>query len=214
MLSDSPPDRDLDWTDAGIEGAWRYLNRLWRLALEPKVPLAPLGAVRPNALSDRAAAVFRSAHKTIAGVSDDLDKFHFNKAIARARELTNLLETLHPGDVGAGWVMRFGLETATRLLGPMMPHLSEELWHSLGHRGFLADVPWPEADPRQLIDETVTIAVQVNGKLRGTLDLPKDSDRETAEAAALGLDNVAAAIGGKPVRKVIVVPNRIVNVVV
>ena len=214
MLSDSPPDRDLDWTDAGIEGAWRYLNRLWRLAHEPKVAIAPLGAAPSKELSAKAAAVFRAAHKTIAGVSDDLDRFHFNKAIARVRELTNLLESLDPRDAGAGWVMRFGLETAVRLFGPMMPHLADEMWHSLGHQGFLADEPWPEPDPAQLVEETVTIAVQVNGKLRGTLDLPKDSDRETAEAAALGLDNVAAAIAGKPVRKVIVVPNRIVNVVV
>jgi leucyl-tRNA synthetase len=218
MLSDSPPDRDLDWTDAGIEGAWRYLNRLWRLVNEPKVELAaaagPRTAARPDALSAAAEAAFRAAHKTIAGVSDDLDKFHFNKAIARVRELTNALESLEPKDEGAGRVMRFGLETAVRLFGPMIPHLAEELWHSLGHRTFLADEPWPAADPAYLAEENVVIAVQVNGKLRGTLDLPKDSNRETAEEAALKLDNVVAAIGGKPVRKVIVVPNRIVNVVV
>ncbi|MGH6660117.1 MAG: leucine--tRNA ligase [Rhodospirillales bacterium] len=214
MLSDSPPDRDLDWTDAGIEGAWRYLNRLWRMVNEPKVPLAPAGAATPKSLGAGLEAAVRAAHKTIAGVSDDLDRFHFNKAIARIRELTNQLDGLDPKDPGAGWALRFGLETAVRLFGPMMPHLTGELWHSLGHETFLADEPWPVVDAAQLVEENVTIAVQVNGKLRGTLDLPKDSDRETAETAALALGNVVAAIGGKPVRKVIVVPNRIINVVV
>jgi leucyl-tRNA synthetase len=214
MLSDSPPDRDLDWTDAGIEGAWRYLNRLWRMVHEPKVPLAPARQAKPKSLASGPEAAFRTIHKTMAGVSDDLDKFHFNKAIARIRELTNLLDGLEPEDRGAGWVARFGLETAIRLFGPMMPHLTEELWHSLGHETFLAEQPWPVADAKQLADENVTVAVQVNGKLRGTLDLPKDSDRQTAETAALSLGNVVAAIGGKPVQKVIVVPNRIINVVV
>jgi leucyl-tRNA synthetase len=214
MLSDSPPDRDLDWTDAGIEGAWRYLNRLWRMVNEPRMPLAPFGATKPKSLGVGPEAVVRAVHKTIAGVSDDLDRFHFNKAIARIRELTNELDGLDPKESGAGWALRFGLETAVRLFGPMMPHLTEDLWHSLGHETFLVDEPWPVADAVQLVEQNVTIAVQVNGKLRGTLDLPMDSDRETAETAALALGNVVAAIGGKPVRKVIVVPNRIVNVVV
>ncbi len=214
MLSDSPPDRDLDWTDAGIEGAWRYLNRLWRMINEPKAPLPPGGRAKPKTFGAGPETAVRATHKTITGVSDDLDRFHFNKAIARIRELTNLLDGLDAKQPGTGWALRFGLETAVRLFGPMMPHLTEDLWHSLGHRTFLADEPWPVADAAQLVEQKVTVAVQVNGKLRGTLDLPKDSDRETAETAALALGNVAAAIGGKPVRKVIVVPNRIINVVV
>ena len=109
-------------------------------------------------------------------VSDDLDKFHFNGAVARIRELTNELEDLSPEEEGADWVMRQGLETAVCLIGPMMPHLAEDLWHSLGHETLLADTPWPEAEADQLVEENVTVAVQVNGKLRGTLDLPKDSD--------------------------------------
>ncbi|MBI2586672.1 MAG: leucine--tRNA ligase [Rhodospirillales bacterium] len=214
MLSDSPPDRDLDWTDAGIEGAWRYLNRLWRMVNEPKTPLAPVGAATPKSLGAGSEAAVRAVHKTVAGVSDDLDRFHFNKAIARIRELTNQLDGLDSKNPGAGRALRFGLETVVRLFGPMMPHLTEDLWHSLGHETFLANEPWPVADAAQLVEQNVTVAVQVNGKLRGTLDLPKDSDRETAETAALALGNVVAAIGGKPVRKVIVVPNRIINVVV
>ena len=218
MLSDSPPDRDLDWTEAGIEGAWRYLNRLWRMVNQAPAPpgtsLAAIGVTRPDALGEHSQAVLKIIHRTIVAVSDDLDKFHFNRAVARIRELTNELEDLSPEEEGADWVMRQGLETAVCLIGPMMPHLAEELWHSLGHQTLLADTPWPEAEADQLVEKNVTVAVQVNGKLRGTLDLPKDSDDQTAETGALALENVSAAIAGKPIRKVIIVPNRIINVVV
>ena len=218
MLSDSPPDRDLDWTEAGIEGAWRYVNRLWRMVNQAPggagTFLAAIGVTRPDALGEHSQAVLKIIHRTIVAVSDDLDKFHFNRAVARIRELTNELEDLSPEEEGADWVMRQGLETAVCLIGPMMPHLAEELWHSLGHQTLLADTPWPEAEADQLVEKNVTVAVQVNGKLRGTLDLPKDSDDQTAETAALALENVSAAIAGKPIRKVIIVPNRIINVVV
>jgi len=218
MLSDSPPDRDLDWTEAGIEGAWRYVNRLWRMVNQAPAPpgtfLAAIEVTRPDALGEHSQAVLKIIHRTIVAVSDDLDKFHFNRAVARIRELTNELEDLSPEEEGADWVMRQGLETAVYLIGPMMPHLAEELWHSLGHQTLLADTPWPEAEADQLVEKNVTVAVQVNGKLRGTLDLPKDSDDQTAETAALALENVSAAIAGKPIRKVIIVPNRIINVVV
>ena len=218
MLSDSPPDRDLDWTEAGIEGAWRYVNRLWRMVNQAPGPpgtfLAAIGVTRPDALGEHSQAVLKIIHRTIVAVSDDLDKFHFNRAVARIRELTNELEDLSPEEEGADWVMRQGLETAVYLIGPMMPHLAEELWHSLGHQTLLTDTPWPEAEADQLVEKNVTVAVQVNGKLRGTLDLPKDSDDQTAETGALALENVSAAIAGKPIRKVIIVPNRIINVVV
>ena len=218
MLSDSPPDRDLDWTEAGIEGAWRYLNRLWRMVNQAPAPpgtsLAAVGVTRPDALGEHSQAVLKIIHRTIVAVSDDLDKFHFNRAVARIRELTNELEDLSPEEEGTDWVIRQGLETAVCLIGPMIPHLAEELWHNLGHQTLLADTPWPKAEADQLVEKNVTVAVQVNGKLRGTLDLPKDSDDQTAETAALALENVSAAIAGKPIRKVIIVPNRIINVVV
>ena len=213
MLSDSPPHRDLDWTDAGIEGAWRYVNRLWRMVNQPEAPLAPADAKRPEGLSDSAGTVEKMVHKTIDAVSNDLDKFHFNKAVARIRELTNELDALGANEKGSDWVRRLALETAICLIGPMMPPLAEELWHSLGHEALLADTPWPEADRGMLVEENVTVAVQVNGKLRGTLDLPKDSDEQVAKDAALALEDVIQAVGGKDIRKVIVVPNRIINVV-
>ena len=214
MLSDSPPERDLDWTDSGIEGAWRYANRLWRLINQPEKEFSKINAEKPEAISGAALATEKAIHITIASVSSDLDKFHFNKAVARIRELTNTLDALEPQQDGAAWVRRHGLEVAICLIGPMTPHLAEELWHSLGHETLLADTAWPVADPNLLVENSVTIAVQVNGKLRGTLELAKDSDQKSTEEAALSLHNVASVIGDKPIRKVIIVPNRIVNVVI
>jgi leucyl-tRNA synthetase len=213
LLSDSPPERDLEWTDAGIEGAWRYVNRLHRLVAEPPVTLAPRGTALPRELSPAADKARRAIHRTIAAVTDHIEKFRFNSAVARIRELTNALEELSDG-AGAGTVMRDGVETAVRLIGPMMPHLAEELWHLLGHDTLLADERWPEADPALVVEDTVTVAVQVNGKLRATIELPRDADEAEAKAAALARPQVQRAMEGKPARKVIVVPNRIVNVVV
>ena len=176
-------------------------------------PLADKASPRPEPLGPAAAEVERAVHKTIAAVTKDLDGFRFNKAVARVRELTNLIDGLDTGDGGAPWARRLGLETAVRLLGPMMPHLAEELWRRLGHDTLLAGMPWPEAEASLLAEERITVAVQVNGKLRGTISLPKDTGQEEAEAAALDLDNVTRAVAGKPVRKVIVVPNRVINVV-
>jgi leucyl-tRNA synthetase len=147
-------------------------------------------------------------------VSDDLEKFHFNKAVARIRELTNTLGDLGGKGEGEGFVLREGCETVIKLIGPMMPHLGEELWRQLGHDTLLIDTPWPEADPALTVDESVTVAVQVNGKLRATLALPRDMAKDAAEAAALGDANVQRALEGKPVRKIVVVPNRVINVVV
>jgi leucyl-tRNA synthetase len=214
MLSDSPPDRDLEWTDAGVDGAWRYLNRLWRLVTENPAPLAATGAPRPATLGPAAEDVLKAVHKTIDGVSGDLEKFHFNKAVARIRELTNAVEGLKGAAPDTDWVRRVALETLTLLIAPMTPHLAEALWLELGHGDVLAaDAAWPVADPAYLVDDLVTIAVQVNGKLRGTIELPKDCATSVAEDAALALDKVQSALEGKPPRKVIVVPNRIVNVV-
>jgi len=213
LLSDSPPERDLEWTETGIEGIWRYVNRLWRMVNEPSVPLTSTGTPIPSALSPALAATRRATHKTIAAVTDDLDKFRFNRAVARIRELTNALEELPSSEPGAPQVLREGLETLARLLGPMMPHLAEEMWQTLGGKGLLADQPWPVADPQLTRDEQVTIAIQVNGKLRGTLEIPRDLDKAAVENAALELPQVTRWLEGRPPRKVIVVPNRIVNIV-
>jgi len=214
LLSDSPPERDLEWTDAGIEGVWRYVNRLWRLVTEPAAPLPAAGSALPNELSAAADKARRFTHRTVAAVTDDLEKFRFNRGVARIRELTNLLEEVPGTGAGEAAVLRFGIEVAVRLLGPMMPHLAEELWEHLGHRTLLVDEPWPKADPALVALETVTIAVQVNGKLRGTLELDRDSENAAVESTALALPTVQKLLDGKKPRKVIIVPNRIVNVVV
>ncbi len=217
MLSDSPPDRDLEWTEAGIEGAWRFANRLWRMVTAPEHPIAEPGAAMPPATEAADAdtvRVRREMHKTIARVTDDLEKFGFNRAVARIREFTNAVAELPGSEAVAAQVRRDGLETVVKLIAPMMPHLAEELWQRLGHRTLLVDTPWPVADPVMLVDETVTVGVQVNGKLRGTIEIAKDSGDDDARAAALALPNVAKAMAGRPPRKIVVVPNRIVNVVV
>jgi leucyl-tRNA synthetase len=214
MLSDSPPDRDLEWTEAGIDGAWRYLNRLWRLVEDRLGQLAPSGARPPEALSPAATELMRAIHRTIREVTDELERFHFNKAVALIRELSNRLEAFDQEDPAAPALMRQGLETLVQLLAPMVPHLAEELWQRCGHEMLLADTAWPRADPALLVEDRVTIAVQVNGKLRATIALPSGSDRNAAEAAALAEPNVIRGLGGKAPRRVIVVPDKIVNLVV
>ena len=151
-------------------------------------------------------------HKTIAALTEDLDNFRYNRGVARLRELSNHLEevaaTAEPAE------LRESLEAMVGLLAPMMPHLGEELWRLLGHDTMLVDGAWPEAEPALTRDDVVTMAVQVNGKLRATLDLARDLDQDSAREAALASPAVQRALEGKPVRKVIVVPNRIINVVV
>ena len=212
LMSDSPPERDLEWTDSGIDGAWRFLSRLWRIATEPAVALPSVGAPPPAAFSAKAAAARKASHKAVAAVTEDLARFHFNKAVARIRELANTLADLGAGD-GEAWALREGLEVLVGLINPITPHLAEELWRQLGHAEPLTDRPWPTFDPALAADDVVTVAVQVNGKLRATLSLAKDLPAPEAEKVALADPGVVRALDGKPVRKVIVVPNRIVNIV-
>jgi leucyl-tRNA synthetase len=214
MLSDSPPERDLEWTEAGVTGAWRFQQRLFRIASEALADLPAAGTAKPATFSEAATALRRAAHKTIAGVSTDIEAFHFNKAVARLYELASAIDGLKSKDAADKWAKREALEIFVRLTGPMTPHLAEELWQTLGHKSLLADSPWPLAEDALLVDDTVTVAVQLNGKLRGTLQLPKDVAKDEAEKAALALPELARGLDGKTPKRVIVVPNRIVNVVV
>jgi len=214
MLSDSPPERDLEWTEAGVTGAWRFQQRLHRIVSEAMAALPPAAAARPGAFSDNALGLRRAAHKTVAGVAADIEAFHFNKAVARLYELANTIAAFKAKDAADGWALREALEIFVRTIGPMTPHLAEELWQGLGHTTLLADSPWPETEASLLVDDTVTVAVQLNGKLRGTLQLPKDAPKDAAEKAALALPDLVRGLEGKTPKRVIVVPNRIVNVVV
>jgi leucyl-tRNA synthetase len=210
MLSDSPPERDLEWTEAGIDGAWRYLNRVWRLALE-------IGELphheAPATLSPAGQELKRTIHRTVKEVTDEIERLHFNKAVALVRELSNAMEGFERSDPATPALLREGLRVVTQLLGPMVPHLGEELWARQGNAGLLAESPWPEADPGWLTVDEVTVAVQVNGKLRATIRLPKSVDQAAASEAALAADPVVRALGGKPVRRTIFVPGKLLNLV-
>ncbi len=216
MMSDSPPERDLEWTDAGVEGAWRYVNRLWRIIADNMLPLAAPGADNGDNVDETGAtlALLRETHRTVARVTDDLEKFGFNRAVARLRELTNALADFNATDAAAARARRRSFSVLVKLIGPVMPHIAEALWQRLGNDGLLIDQPWPVADPAYLVDDTVTLGVQVNGKLRGTIEIATDGDEESSRSAALALPGVINALNGRPPRKVVVVPNRIVNVVV
>ncbi|MFN3943649.1 MAG: leucine--tRNA ligase [Allosphingosinicella sp.] len=197
MLSDSPPERDLEWSEGGIQGAWRFVQRLWRMTED---------AAADAAGEDRALA--RKLHQTIAAVSDNVESLAFNKAVANVYELANAIEKAAPSATRAEAV-----RTLVRLVAPMVPHVAEEAWRAFGAEGLVADAAWPDADPALLVEDEVTIAVQVNGKLRDTLTAAKGAPREELERMALASDKVARLLDGHPPRKVIVVPDRLVNVV-
>ncbi|MGF1476487.1 MAG: leucine--tRNA ligase [Geminicoccaceae bacterium] len=213
VLSDSPPDRDLEWTAAGIEGAWRYLNRLWRIISERASTVNRPNGEMPAELSDEARELRRQTHATIEAVTQEIDRFHFNKAVALIREFSHAIEQFDTSDPTAGPVLREALSVLVRLMAPIMPHLAEELWSALGEEGLVVDATWPKADPALLVASTVILPIQVNGKRRGEIAMPPGAPTADVEAAVLATDVVARALSGKPVKKVIVVPDRIVNVV-
>jgi leucyl-tRNA synthetase len=213
MLSDSPPERDLEWTESGVQGAWRFAQRLWRMTGEALPQMAAVGPA-PTDFDATAMALRRSTHKIVAAVTEDIEAFHFNKAVARLYEFANTLEDFEAmPEGGRPWALREAYDVLARLAGPMMPHLAEEIWQALGGKGMLCDAPWPKADAGLTRDDSVTVAVQVNGKLRATIELPRDCDKALAESQALDDERIRRLLDGKPPRKVIVVPNRIVNVV-
>jgi len=221
ILSDSPPERDMEWTDAGVQGAFRHVNRVWRLVEEalPGLPAAETAA--PEAFGPRALDLRRASHGAIDRITEALESFRFNRAVAHLYELSNAIAAFAGegaqaanGDAGADWALREASEMLVRLSAPMTPHLAEELWRRLGHETLLVDLDWPEAEPTLLAQDTVTIAVQVNGKLRGTVELPPGSAKDALENAARAVPNVASSIGERPVRRAVVVPDKLVNFVV
>jgi leucyl-tRNA synthetase len=214
MLSDSPPDRDLEWTESGIEGAWRHTQRIWRLTMDRLERLPAANTKAPDSFTDDALALRRIVHKAIAGVSQGVESFRFNTSVAQIYELTNALSSFKGDDESDKWALREGLETLAQLTGPMMPHIAEELWAELGHNTPLSETDWPTVDESLIAENTVTLAVQVNGKVRATIETAKDAAKEDVEALALAQEKVQAQIDGKDIRKVIVVPGRIVNIVV
>ena len=212
ILSDSPPERDLEWTEGGIEGAWRFINRLWRM-LDEALPNLPAASPYPSSYGDNALTLRRAAHKAAAGIAQDVEAFHMNKAVAKIRELANAIGDFKPATPDDFYALREALEYLVICMNPMIPHLAEEMWHRLGHATMAVNTPWPVVDAALVQSDTVTVAVQVNGKLRATITLPKDAAQDKAQELALSDDGVKRALDGLSVKKVIVVPNRIVNVV-
>ncbi|KQZ14706.1 leucine--tRNA ligase [Mesorhizobium sp. Root554] len=216
MLSDSPPERDVLWTEAGVEGAHRFVQRVWRLVSEAAPALA---GVKPAAAAEGdAAAVSRQAHRILKAVGEDIGRLHFNKAVARIYELTNALSphaaNLGKADAGQKGAVRQALEFLVQLIAPMMPHLAEECWAELGGRGLAGEQAWPAFDPALTVDDEIVLPVQINGKKRGDLTIARDADQGAVEKAVLALDFVEKALEGRTPRKVVIVPQRIVNVVV
>ncbi|MBO9498188.1 MAG: leucine--tRNA ligase [Novosphingobium sp.] len=197
MLSDSPPERDLPWSVAGIEGCWKFVQRLWRLFGEYDA-----------AATGEDKALERKTHQAIAAIAEEVEALSFNKAVARIYELTSAAEKAAPSASRSA-----AIRTILLLVSPMMPHLAEEGWAAIGESGLIAKAAWPAVDPALLVEDEVTIAVQVMGKLRDTLTVAKGLPREELEALALGSEKVQRALDGAEVRKVIVVPDRLVNLV-
>ncbi len=218
VLSDSPPERDVEWTEAGVSGAWKLVNRIWDL-IEPHggllIPPHEVGGNSATTTERADLDLRRATHATIRSVTDDIAQFRFNTAIARIYEFLNTLKRLD----GAGETTRAEAFSAlVRLIAPFCPHLAEECFEHLGGREsglgrFVCDAPWPKADPALLVKSTITLGVQVNGKRRAEVEVAADAANQAVEAAALSLDEVKRHIAGLTVRKVVVVPGRIVNIV-
>ncbi|HWP94634.1 MAG TPA: leucine--tRNA ligase [Gammaproteobacteria bacterium] len=214
MMFAAPPEQTLEWSDAGVEGAARFLKRLWKLAHEHVVQ-GEAPALDPAALSETQRELRHAAHRTLAKVGGDIGRrFTFNTAIAAVMELVNLMARFEDRSPQGRAVMQEALELVTLMLAPIVPHVAHALWGALGHTTDVIDERWPEPDPAALERATLELVVQVNGKLRGHIVVPSDADRAAIEAAALADANVRRFVEGKPVRKVVVVPGRLVNVVV
>ena len=215
VLSDSPPEREVIYTDVGVEGARRFVQRIWRLINEMAEKSSPKDTEKPGNFGPEANELRRAVHKTLHNVGRNIEGLRFNVAVASLYELANVLaSSLQKGGVGHAWALREAAEMTVQMIAPMMPHLAEECWSRLGYNTLLTNQPWPEADPALLVDDEITIAVQVNGKRRDELKIARDASREDVEAAALALETIVRAMEGRSPRKVIVVPQRIVNVVV
>ncbi|MGD0148410.1 MAG: leucine--tRNA ligase [Xanthobacteraceae bacterium] len=227
MLSDSPPERDVEWTERGVQGAWRFAQRLWRLVGEAGEIAQSAPAGRPATFTPAALALRKASHRALAEVTADIEKLHFNVCVAHIYEFANALNAVI-GDMGSDegvqngeiatpdfrWAMCEAVNILVQLFAPMMPHLAEECWASLGQATLVAQAPWPVLEPDLLIETTITLPVQINGKKRADVTVPRDAKPAEIEAAVLALDAVKKALDGKRAKKVIVVPGRIVNVVV
>jgi leucyl-tRNA synthetase len=220
MLSDSPPDRDVIWTEEGVQGSWRFVQRLWRLVGEAAEIGGMAAGTGSKAADDAAVLLRKAAHGALSKVSEDIGKLRFNRCVAHIYELSNALQASltaarQNGGISPAYAaaVREAIEIMVLLFSPMMPHLAEECWSALGHQTLIAEAHWPAVEQSLLIEDTVTLPVQVNGKKRADVTVARDAGNSEIEAAVLQLESVRRALEGKAPKKVIVVPQRIVNVV-
>jgi leucyl-tRNA synthetase len=218
MLSDSPPERDVQWTEAGVEGASRFQQRVWRLVGETIELTKQSGGIVHSSDDAEALAVRKATHRAVHNVGGDIEGLRFNRAVAQIYELTNVL-VRSAGLVSAAPASRIaalaeGVERLIQLIAPMMPHLAETCWEALGKTGLVADAPWPAVDAALLVDDSVTLPIQINGKRRGEIVVAKGLPAAEVEKLVLALDDIVRALDGKAPKKLVVVPDRIVNVVV
>ncbi len=224
MLSDSPPERDVEWTERGVQGAWRFMQRLWRLVGESAEIAQSAPADRPSQFTPAATTLRKATHYALSRVTDDIEKLHFNVCVAHIYEFANRISTIigeiedPEGAVPAlgpdfHWAMREAVNVLVQLFHPMMPHLAEECWAALGHDTLVAEASWPQVERDLLIENTLTLPVQINGKKRADVTVARDAGAGEIEAAVLALEAVQKVLDGKVPKKVIVVPQRIVNVV-
>jgi leucyl-tRNA synthetase len=204
------------WTEEGVQGAWRFVQRLWRLIGEIADITGPV--TRPTGFGPEALNVRKSAHRALANVSDDIARLRFNRCVAHIYECANALsDAIGAAETAPGpdfaWALREAADILVRLFQPMMPHLAEECWAALGHKSLVSTESWPELEPGLLVENTITLPVQINGKKRADVTVARDAGKADIEAAVLALDAVQRALDGKRPKKVIVVPQRIVNVV-
>jgi leucyl-tRNA synthetase len=210
----APPEKDLDWNEQGVDGCYRFLNRVWKLVHEYLSAVQGAVALDVRALTDEERTLRRAVHKTLKKVTEDIDeRFHFNTAIAAVMELLNVLQGARLASPQSGAVMKEALDLLVQMLAPFVPHITEELWQQLGHTTSLADTAWPAYDPAATVDEELLIVVQVNGKLRSRLSVAVGIDEETVKAQALADDKVKVFTDGQQIRKVIYVPGKLVNIV-
>ncbi len=210
----APPERDLEWSEEGVEGASRFLRRVWKMIAQNMDWLSVTAPFAGGELDGKPRDIRRKAHETLAKVTDDVDtRFRFNTAISATMELVNDLGGFEPSSEVERSVYREAVELLVTMLGPMVPHVTEEMWSALGKEGLLCDATWPEVDESALVKESITIVVQVSGKVRGRIDVAPDAPKEEIEAAAKADENVLKHLEGKEIVKVIYIPGRLVNIV-
>ena len=211
MLSDSPPDRDMEWSDSGVEGSWRFLNKLWKCV--KNLPNNKICKKLPSSLSEENRALLVVMNTTIREVTKSIDDFHFNIAVASIRSLFNSLSALKIENDDDTAVVLYVIKKLLILINPMTPHLAEELWHHLGNKNTISNEEWPKVDLEYVIKNNVKIPVQVNGKVRSVIEVPMNLNNREIEAIARKEENVLKFLNHNP-KKVIIIPNRVVNFVI